>query len=68
MDKIAIIGSGIMAKAIAERARELNIETHCFSWDSHDAACAFVDYFHQLNIFEVDEIAEVCQKQELTVS
>lgn len=62
MDKIAIIGSGIMAKAIAERARELNIETHCFSWDSHDAACAFVDYFHQLNIFEVDEIAEVCQK------
>lgn len=62
MDKIAIIGSGILAKAIAERARDLKIETHCFSWDSHDVACTFVDYFHQVNIFEVDKITEVCEK------
>ena len=63
MDKIAIIGSGILAKAIAERARELNIESHCFSWDSHDVACPFVDFFHQVNIFEVDEITEICRKE-----
>ena len=28
--KIALIGSGILSKEIAERAREINIETHCF--------------------------------------
>lgn len=63
MDRIAIIGSGIIAKAIAIRARELKIESHCFSWDSHDVACAFVDFFHQVNIFDVDEITEICRKE-----
>lgn len=62
MDKIAIIGSGILAKAIAERARELKIETHCFSWDNQDIACTHVDYFHQLNIFEVDAITKICRE------
>lgn len=62
MEKIAIIGSGIMAKVIAGRARELNIESHCFSWDRHDVASNVVDFFHEVNIFEADEITKICKE------
>lgn len=62
MEKIAIIGSGVIAKAIAKRARDLNIESHCFSWNKNDVACEFVDYFHEVNIFEVDKIVKICRE------
>lgn len=62
MKKIAIIGSGVMAKVIADRARELNIESHCFSWDRHDVACNSIDFYHEVNIFEVDEITKICKE------
>lgn len=62
MYKIAIIGSGILAKVFAERARELNIESHCFSFNSNDVACKYVDFFHEVNVFDVDTITEICKK------
>lgn len=65
MDKIAIIGSGIMAKVIADRARELKIESHCFSFDSNDIACSVVDFFHEVNIFDTDEIIHICDENKI---
>lgn len=66
MDKIAIIGSGIMAKVVADRARELGIESHCFSFDSSDIACSAVDHFHEVNIFDTDEIIQICKENKIS--
>lgn len=66
MDKIAIIGSGIMAKVVADRARELRIESHCFSFDSSDIACSAVDYFHEVNIFDTDEMIHICKEKKIS--
>ncbi len=66
MDKIAVIGSGIMAKVVGDRARELGIESHCFSYDSSDIACNAVDYFHEVNIFDTDEITRICLENKVT--
>ena len=56
MDKIAIIGTGYMARIIASRAKELGVESHCFSNDSHSVAAEVADYFHYVNILDVDEL------------
>ncbi|EMF0615119.1 hypothetical protein G9L35_002410, partial [Enterococcus faecium] len=64
-DKIAIMGSGILAKIFAERAKELGIESHCFSFDPTDVACSVVDYFYEVNIFDTNTITNICKKKEI---
>ncbi|EGP4746874.1 ATP-grasp domain-containing protein [Enterococcus faecium] len=64
-DKIAIMGSGILAKIFAERAKELGIESHCFSFDPTDLACSVVDYFYEVNIFDTNTITNICKKKEI---
>lgn len=61
MEKLAIIGTGYMARIIAERANELGIEPHCFSIDDNSVA-AKVAYFHHVNVLDVDTLTEVCRE------
>ena len=61
MDKLAIIGTGYMARIIACRAKELGIETHCFSIDDHSVAAEVADYFHHLNILDVEQLTKECR-------
>lgn len=65
MEKIAIIGSGVIAVPIAERARKLGIETYCFSFDSHDVACNVVDHFCEVNIFDIEKTTEICRENKV---
>ena len=65
-DKIAIMGSGILAKVFAERARELGIESHCFSFNPADLACDVVDCFHEINILDTDSISKICKDEGIT--
>lgn len=62
MDKIAIIGTGYMARIIASRAKELGVESHCFSNDSHSVAAEVADYFHCVNILDVDALLNLCKE------
>lgn len=62
MDKLAIIGTGYMARIIAERAKDLKIESHCFSNDENSVAAKVADYFHYVNILDVDKLLEICRK------
>ena len=62
MKKIALMGSGILSKIFAERAKFLGIESHCFSFNREDIACAYVDYFHEIDIFDIDTITDICKK------
>ena len=62
MDKIAIIGTGYMARIIATRAKELGVESHCFSNDEHSVAAEVADYFHCVNILDVDALLALCRE------
>ena len=62
MDKLAIIGTGYMARIFANRAKELGIESHCFSIDEHSVAGEVCDFFHNVNILDVEKLADQCQK------
>lgn len=66
MDKLAIIGTGYMARIIAERAKKLGIESHCFSVDKNSVAGDVADYFHYINILDVDELVSLCEKIGIT--
>lgn len=62
MDKLAIIGTGYMARIIAERAKELGIESHCFSNDTQSVAAEVADCFHCVNILDVDSLLSACRQ------
>ena len=62
MDKLAIIGTGYMARIIALRAKEIGVETHCFSIDEHSVAGKVCDCFHNINILDVQTLADKCSE------
>lgn len=62
MKKIAIIGTGYMARIIAERAKKIGIESHCFSNDENSVAVSVADYFHNINILDLDKLLCECRK------
>lgn len=61
MKKIAIIGTGYMARIIAIRARELGIEAHCFSNDDCSVA-AEVATFHHVDVLDVEKLTRECRR------
>ena len=65
MDRLAIIGTGYMARIIANRARELGIESHCFSNDANSVAGKVCDYFHNISILDTDALVNECRKIEI---
>jgi len=65
LDRLAIIGTGYMARIIANRARELGIESHCFSNDANSVAGKVCDYFHNISILDTDALVNECRKIEI---
>lgn len=63
MKKIAIIGAGQAGYDYAINAREIGVETHCFSLnDAGAVAKDVVDFFYEISIFEKDEILRMCNE------
>ena len=62
MKKIAIIGTGYMARIIAERAKEIGVESHCFSNDANSVAVGVADFFHDVNILDLEALLCECRK------
>lgn len=62
MKKLAIIGGGRMACIFAENAREMGIETHCFSLESGIVDKTIFDDIHVVNILEREKVLEICKK------
>ena len=62
MKKLAIIGGSYLQLPIVKKAKEMDVEVHCFSWRD-GAVCADVaDYFYPISIIEKDEILKKCQE------
>lgn len=62
MKKLGIIGAGRNACILNKRAHELGIETHCFAWSKGAMAKDEVDFFHDISVMEVEEIARQCKE------
>lgn len=58
---IAIIGSGEMAVTLVENAKKMGFISHTFSNDMTDKAVGLSDYHHNVSIFEVGEIVNICK-------
>lgn len=61
MRKLAIIGGGRMASIFSKSAREMNVETHCFSLKKGIVDQNSFDYVHDINILEKEEVLEICR-------
>lgn len=63
--KLAIIGGSYLQLPVVKKAKDLGIETHCFSWRD-GAVCADVaDYFYPISIVEKEKILKMCQEIEI---
>ena len=60
MKKIAIIGGGVMASYFGEACHRLGYEGHYFSMIDGKVDDSKVDFFHEINIFEKEKIADIC--------
>ena len=61
MKKLAIIGGGRMAGIFAQNAKEINVETHCFSPESGLIDKGLFDYCYDINILDLDKLLELCR-------
>lgn len=62
MMKLAIIGGSYLQLPVVKKAKDLGMETHCFSWRD-GAVCADVaDYFYPISIVEKEKILKMCQE------
>jgi len=64
MKKLAVICAGYGQLALVEKAIEMGIETHCFSWDKegYTDCKGIADYFHPISILEKEQVLEKCRE------
>lgn len=63
MKKLAILGASYLQKPLVEKANQLGIETHCFSWDNSEAICKEIaHYFYPISVLEKELILEKCKE------
>lgn len=61
MQKLAIIGGGRMAVIFAQNAREMGVETYCFSLESGIVDKDAFDFIYPVNILEREKVLELCK-------
>lgn len=62
MKKLAIIGGGVMASYFGEACHRLGYESHYFSMLDGKVEDGKVDVFHEINIFEKEDIVGICKR------
>jgi len=62
--KLAIIFANVEQLPLVNKAKEMGIETHCFSWDKEGfTQCkGITDYFHPISTLEKELILEKCKE------
>ena len=54
-----------MACIFSQNAKEMNIETHCFSPESGVVDASAFDYIHSVNILEREKVLDICKDIEI---
>jgi len=62
MKKVAVIGGSYLQLPLVKRAKELGIETHCFSWQDGAVCEKESDFFYPISIIEKELILEECRR------
>lgn len=60
--KIAIIGGSYLQLPIVNKAREMGLEVHCFSWEDGAVCKDVADHFYPISIVEKEQILAKCQE------
>lgn len=62
MKKLAILGASYLQRPLFLKAKELNLETHCFAWEEGAVCKDLADYFYPISITEKEKILAVCRE------
>ena len=60
--KLAIIGGSYLQLPLVKKAKEMGIETHCFSWLDGAVCAESADFFYPISIIEKADILKKCQE------
>lgn len=60
--KLAIIGASYLQLPLVLKAKELNIEVHCFAWEDGAVCKDTADYFYPISIVEKEKILDICKE------
>lgn len=63
--KIAIVGASYLQLPLVLKAKEMNLETHCFAWRDGAVCEKNADYFYPISILAKDEILKRCEAVEI---
>lgn len=59
--KIAIIGASYLQLPLVEKAKDMNLEIHCFAWDDGAVCKPLVDYFYPVSVLDKEDILIHCR-------
>ena len=59
--KIAIIGASYLQLPLVLKAKEMELEVHCFAWEEGAVCKPLVDHFYPISTVDKEKILEVCQ-------
>ena len=63
MKKLAILGASYLQLPLVLKAKEMEIETHCFAWDNDEAVCKHhADFFYPISVLDKELIFEECSR------
>jgi len=62
MKKLAIIGASYLQLPLVSKAKEMEIETHCFAWEDGAVCKEIADFFYPVSILEKEQILQICQQ------
>ena len=62
MKKIAIIGGSYLQLPVVMKCKEMDIETHVFSWENGAVCKLHADFFYPISIIEKEAILEKCKE------
>lgn len=60
--KIAVIGASYLQMPLVKKAKDMDLEVHCFAWVEGAVCKDMADYFYPISIVDKEEILKVCQE------
>ncbi|MCW1146908.1 ATP-grasp domain-containing protein [Flavobacterium lacisediminis] len=60
--KLAIIGASYLQLPIVLKAKQMGVETHCFSWLEGAVCKDFADFFYPISVLDKDLILAKCEE------
>jgi biotin carboxylase len=62
LKKLAVLGAGYFQLPLILKAKEMNIETHCFAWADGAVCKEYADFFYPISVLDKNSILEQCKK------